>query len=256
MIVRLASSAPRGPPLTGASRTSSSAHSDASRRASAGGLVDMSARSVPPAAPSRTPSAPRTTSSTTAGVGSERRTASAPSAAAAGVDAAEAPSCSRRARSTSQPTTSCPASTRRRAIGSPIVPRPITATRVTAASGELAAEGAEPRVRPAARRDDDPDHELVRARRVGDAHLEGLVVGADGVVVLVLDRDVEGRPRGAALLGRGEKRRPLDRVRAPCCRSGGCGSPPSRALCLRRGRRGRPCRRLPQPRRGAPAPAR
>src|SRR5262245_25226187 len=212
MIVSVASPAPRGPPLTGASSTSSSGHSAASRRASAGGLVDMSTRSVPDVAPSRTPSAPSTTSSTTPGVGSERRTISASSAAAAGVDAEEAPSRPTRAGSTSQPTRSCPAATRWRAIGRPIVPRPITATRVTPASGELAAERAEPRVRPAARRDDDPDHELVRPRCVGDPHLERLVVGADGVVVLVLDGDVERRAGGAALLGRGEERRPLDRV--------------------------------------------
>ena len=111
-------------------------------------------------------------------------------------------------------------------------------------------------MRPAGRGDDDPDHELVGARCVGDPDLERLVVRANGVVVLVLDGDVERRAGGAALLGRG-KRAPSRRSRrAPCCRSGGCGSPPSRAPRRRRGRRARPCRRLPPARRGARAPAR
>ena len=53
------------------------------------------------------------------------------------------------------------------------------------------------------------------ARRVGDPHLERLVVRAHAVVVLVLDRDVDRRAGGAALLRRGQQRRPLDRVAHP-----------------------------------------
>ena len=207
MIVSVASIAPRGPPLTGASRTSSWGHSTASRRARAGGLVDMSTSSVPASAPSRTPPGPRTASSTAAGEGSERSTASRPT----NVVGSSTPSASRRAVSRSRPTTSCPAVTRWRAIGRPIVPRPITATR-TAGYGELAAEGAEARVRTPARRDRDPDHELVATGRVRDPHLERLVVRAHGVVVLVLERDVERRPCGAALLGRRKEGCALDRI--------------------------------------------
>ena len=71
---------------------------------------------------------------------------------------------------------------------------------------------AEARQRPAARRERNPDHDLVGARRVGDPHFERLVVRADAVVVIVLDRDVDRRTGGAALLGGGEQRRPVDGV--------------------------------------------
>jgi hypothetical protein len=113
---------------------------------------------------------------------------------------------------------SCPAATRFLVIGSPIVPRPMNATRAMSLRGrgrELAAELAETRQRPAARRERDPDHDLVRARGVGDPELESLVVRADAVVVLVLDREVDRRAGGAAFLRRGQKRGPFDRVANP-----------------------------------------
>jgi len=117
MIVSVADSAPRGPPLTGAS--SAASKRSASCRASAGGPVDMSTRKT-----SRGSSA--ATRSTISGAGSERIATSAPSAASA---AAATPLNSReRSGSTSHPTTSCPAATRCRAIGSPIVPSPMKAT--------------------------------------------------------------------------------------------------------------------------------
>ena len=64
-------------------------------------------------------------------------------------------------------------------------------------------------------RERDPDHDLVRARRVGDPHLEGLVVRADAVIVLVLDRDVDRRTGGATLLRGREQRRTVDRLAHP-----------------------------------------
>ena len=124
MIVSVADSAPCGPPLTGES--SADSNLSASRRASAGGPVDMSMRNT-------SLGSWEATRSTISGAGSESSTKSAPSAASPGVAAAPAASSRARAGSTSQPTTSCPAAARLRAIGSPIVPRPMNAIEATGA---------------------------------------------------------------------------------------------------------------------------
>ncbi len=113
-----------------------------------------------------------------------------------------------------------PHARRRRGSWSSAAPssREMNATRAMSLRGrgrELAAELAETRQRPAARRERDPDHDLVRARGVGDPQLESLVVRADAVVVLVLDREVDRRAGGAAFLRRGQKRGPFDRVANP-----------------------------------------
>ena len=138
MIVSVADSAPRGPPLTGAS--SAASNSSARRRASAGGPVDMSM--------SRTPrGSSAATSSTASGEDSERIASSASSAASAAVAATAAPRAAARVGSRSHATTSWPAASRFLAIGRPIVPRPMKATLLTGRSGgccELASELAEP----------------------------------------------------------------------------------------------------------------
>src|SRR5918999_145668 len=211
MIVSEAAPAPVGPPLTGASRDPIPARpsSSASVRASDGGPVDMSMTAKPRGARERSPEGPSTTSSTTAGEGSERNATVAASAASAGVAATVAPRRSARAGSTSTPITSCPAASRLRAIGSPIVPRPMKATRVMPsgrAGCELAAERGEPGKRPPGGGQRHPDDDLVVARGVRDTHLEGLVVRPHRVVVLVLEREVDRGAGRAALLRRGKER--------------------------------------------------
>src|SRR5918994_17181 len=160
MTVSEAASAPAGPPLTRASRDS------------------IPARASP--------------------------TASAHArAASAGVAATGSPRSAALAGSASTATSSCPAAARFRAIGSPIVPRPMNATRVMPSGGagcELAAEGRQPRERASRRGQGDPDDDLVVARGVGYPHLERLVVGADRVVVLVLEGEVDRSAGRAALL--------------------------------------------------------
>src|SRR5262245_22877827 len=217
MIVSSPASAPRGPPLTGASSTSTPCGSSAaaSRRARAGELVDISISAVPGRAASTRPSAPSTTSSTASTLGSEVTATSAAAKASAGVAATRAPRAAAREESRSHATTAWPAARSRRPIGRPIVPTPTSATRVTRGSrsgGELAAELGQAGLRPAGRGQRDPDDDLVRARRVGDAHLERQVVRAHGVVRRVLEREVERRTRGTALLGRGQERCAADRV--------------------------------------------
>ena len=135
MIVNVASDAPRGPPLTGASRTSSSGtRRQVDARATAGWstcrrgasrAVHSSARPACPARP------PRPTPATE-GTEARRRPRQPPRPTSR---RRRARSASTRVESRSQPTTSCPPATRCRAIGSPIVPRPITATRISAPRG-------------------------------------------------------------------------------------------------------------------------
>ena len=103
--------------------------SEPSLRASEGGPVDMSTTANPDRAPARRPADPRTTSSTAAGEGRESKATSQTAAASLGVAATGAPRSAALAGSTSTATSSCPAATRFRAIGRPIVPSPMNATR-------------------------------------------------------------------------------------------------------------------------------
>ena len=94
---RVPSRAPRTPPDTGASRnpTPFSAAVAHSSRTRMGEFVDRSMMVPPEAVASSTPPAPSTTSFTSGGAGSDRKQASCPEAAAAGVSAQAAPASSR-----------------------------------------------------------------------------------------------------------------------------------------------------------------
>lgn len=135
MIASVPFSAPRGPPLTGASSTETprSRPASASRRATLGSEVLVSTTRLSEDAPASTPRGPSTTLSTSFGVGSEVIVTSAPSAAPAGSSARSAPSehsASTAGETGSQTITPCPAPISRRDIRAPIRPTPITATRV------------------------------------------------------------------------------------------------------------------------------
>ena len=135
MIASVPLSAPRGPPLTGASSTARPrcAPCRASRRARLGSDVLMSITSEPSRAPSNTPRSPSIASSTIAGVGRQVIVTSADAAALAGSSASQAPRSPSRATASgrgSNTPTSCPASSSRIAIGAPILPAPTIATRI------------------------------------------------------------------------------------------------------------------------------
>src|SRR5262245_18146234 len=141
MIDSVPAIAPCSPPDTGASRkpTPAAAQRAASVRAVSGAIVLVSITTRPRAAPVRTPSGPVTTSSTSGPSGRQVTTASAAAATAAGVSAARAPSSTRgstRARRLPWTTTSWPALSRLRAMGAPMMPRPITPTRMSAGISE------------------------------------------------------------------------------------------------------------------------
>ena len=98
-----------------------------------GETVEQSTTRPPLARPSATPPGPSSTCSRSGVSETHVSTASAPFAASAGVAARAAPSAasgSSRSRVRLCTVTSCPASIRWRAIGAPIVPSPITATRM------------------------------------------------------------------------------------------------------------------------------
>ena len=130
-------SAPRGPPLTGASSMWIPRAWKAAwiRRTTEGALVVRSKYVVPAANPARSPCSPSATASTSAGPGSDVNTSSVAAATSRGVSAQLAPA--RRwgaaaSRRTSWTTSSCPAFMRCDAIWRPIVPRPMNPILMTA----------------------------------------------------------------------------------------------------------------------------
>ena len=127
--------APYTPPDTGASRKSipRSWPSTASRRLKDGELVLRSMTVVPAGIVPKRPSSPETTSSTSRGIGRDKNTASAPSAAFAAEVALSAPSSAIRSSDwlfRSKACRSCSAVSRWVAIGPPILPTPINPIRM------------------------------------------------------------------------------------------------------------------------------
>ncbi|MEZ5232542.1 MAG: hypothetical protein R2749_07510 [Acidimicrobiales bacterium] len=134
MIDSVACSAPARPPLTGASSRSMprSANRAACSAERVGTLVLVSTTMVPGRAPAATPSSSNSTASTTSTPGRLNTTTSAAAAADAGVGATTAPSAASsavRAASTSNTVTDGATRSRLRAIGAPMMPVPMTATR-------------------------------------------------------------------------------------------------------------------------------
>src|SRR5438105_2662599 len=123
-------------PSTGESRSPSSGSSAASLEVESGPTVDIWISVAPSPSPATTPSGPSVTSTNARGSATIVITASARRDASAGVSAARAPAAtngSALAGSRFQTTSSCPASTSRRAIRLPIAPSPTTPTAVTKA---------------------------------------------------------------------------------------------------------------------------
>src|SRR5689334_2289256 len=134
-------SAPSDPPETGASTIPipRSASRAAMSAVADGDTVEQSTTRPPLARPSATPPGPSSTCSRSGVSETQVKTASAACAASAGDAARSAPSAasgSSRSRVRLCTVTSCPASIRCRAMGPPIVPRPITATRMPGAYPE------------------------------------------------------------------------------------------------------------------------
>src|SRR5690606_5074818 len=134
-------SAPSLPPETGASSmaTPRAASSPARRRVAAGATVLMSTSTLPGSRPWTAPSSPTTTASRSGVSDTIVKTTSRPTAHSRGVAARAAPAAasgSSRSRVRLWTVTSCPAASRRLAMGAPIVPRPTKPTRMLPPSGD------------------------------------------------------------------------------------------------------------------------
>ena len=130
MIESAASIAPFSPPLTGASTDSApfTASAAATRFVVAGAMVLMSIHSAPARMPCTTPSSPSTTDSTSGESGSIVMTTSLRAATSCGVAPAAAPSATSSStgpRERFSTISTYPAASRLRAIGLPMMPRPM-----------------------------------------------------------------------------------------------------------------------------------